>query len=374
MLSNQELSKLLGPLYDAAADPTLWDPFLEQLARKTRSTSAALLIHDFEHSKYSLSSSWQMDPDSIQLYQKHYHKLDVWAQRGLVQTAGHVSNSQSLCPLSEMKTQEIYNDFMLQAGIEHGMFTMLENNKACLASVSLYRDRWHSEFTVSEMRTLKFLAPHLQRAFKLHMSLSRMKSHSDNLESALDLFPSGVLFLDHDGRISLMNRKATEVLAERDGLLANRAGLRANRPDESALLVKTVRDATALTGRASGGTVLISRRTRPQLQLLISPLSRSRRSSQAAVIFIHDPVQNQRPRQEVLRSLYGLTPAESRVALLLGDGHAPRKIAELIGVTDNTVRSQIKSVFSKTGIKRQVELVRLLLGFQQQSDSSRLPL
>jgi len=58
---------------------------------------------------------------------------------------------------------------------------------------------------------------------------------------------------------------------------------------------------------------------------------------------------------------YGLTPAECRVALLLGDGHAPRKIAEMVGVTDNTVRSQIKSIFSKTGVKRQGELIRLLL-------------
>jgi DNA-binding CsgD family transcriptional regulator len=51
--------------------------------------------------------------------------------------------------------------------------------------------------------------------------------------------------------------------------------------------------------------------------------------------------------------LYGLTLAESRVALLLSDGHAPRKIAEIVGVTDSTVRSQIKSVFSKTGVRRQ---------------------
>jgi len=45
----------------------------------------------------------------------------------------------------------------------------------------------------------------------------------------------------------------------------------------------------------------------------------------------------------------------------LGDGHAPRKIANMVGVTDNTVRSQIKSIFSKTGVKRQDELIRLLL-------------
>lgn len=174
--SLQELSRVLETLYDAAADPALWNLFLEELGRRTRATSAGLLIHDFEHANYSLSSSWQMDPESLGLYQKHYHKLDVWAQRGMTQTPGFITSSQSLCPLKEMRTTEIYNDFMLQAGIEHGMFVLLQNNKACLASVSLYRDRLRSEFTPSELKLLQFLAPHLQRAFKMHLDLAQLRS------------------------------------------------------------------------------------------------------------------------------------------------------------------------------------------------------
>jgi DNA-binding CsgD family transcriptional regulator len=56
-----------------------------------------------------------------------------------------------------------------------------------------------------------------------------------------------------------------------------------------------------------------------------------------------------------------MTPAECRVALLLSDGRAPREIAEMVGVSFNTVRSQIKSIFAKTNVKRQGELIRLLL-------------
>lgn len=81
----------------------------------------------------------------------------------------------------------------------------------------------------------------------------------------------------------------------------------------------------------------------------------------AAVAFVNDPLRSQRPAEAVLRELYGLTSAECRVALLLCDAHNPRAIAEIIGVTENTVRSQVKSIYSKTGVKRQSELVRLLL-------------
>ena len=52
-------------------------------------------------------------------------------------------------------------------------------------------------------------------------------------------------------------------------------------------------------------------------------------------------------------------------ALLLSDVILPQEIANTVGVTDNTVRSQIKSIFSKTGVRRQSDLVRLLLNNAQ---------
>jgi DNA-binding CsgD family transcriptional regulator len=87
----------------------------------------------------------------------------------------------------------------------------------------------------------------------------------------------------------------------------------------------------------------------------------------AAVAFLIDPVRRDRPNSEVLRAMFGLTPAECRVALLLADGHTPRLIAQMVGVTDNTVRSQIKSIYSKTAVRRQSELVRLLLSISVKS-------
>jgi len=156
-LSNEAISKLLGSLYDAAVDPNQWDPFLQQLAENTRATSAALVMHDFEQSLYTISRSWHVDPESARLYENHYHSLDVWAQKGLSKPTGYVCGSESLCPLREMKTTEIYNDFMVRFKVEHGMFGVLENSKSRWASLSLYRDAARSEFEASHSTLLKFL-------------------------------------------------------------------------------------------------------------------------------------------------------------------------------------------------------------------------
>lgn len=365
--SQQKLSNLLGILYDAAADPGLWETFLQQLAKSTGAESAGLVMIDARKDLFTISQSWNVDPEATRLYQAHYGSIDPWAQRGLFRPSGTIENSEALCPPSELARTEIYNDLMRHYSVEHGLFCVVENAQRRWASVSLYRSPASTAFESSEHQVLHLLAPHLQRAFRLHSKFSELKSKSVALHQALDALQSGVIFLGADAEIVLMNRSAEKIVAERDGLLATRTALLAEHAAESTLLATAIRQAASPSnghGISTGSTVLISRRNGPPLQLLVSPIHNSIVETSrlvSAVVFINDPLRCQRPTQALLQTVYGLTPAECRVALLLSDGHAPREIANTVGVTENTVRSQIKSIFSKTGVKRQGELIRLLL-------------
>jgi DNA-binding CsgD family transcriptional regulator len=61
-----------------------------------------------------------------------------------------------------------------------------------------------------------------------------------------------------------------------------------------------------------------------------------------------------------IRKVFHLTPAEARVALALADGHAPKAYADAQGVSVETVRSQIKTIYQKMDVQRQAELVALV--------------
>ncbi len=363
---DETLSTLLGSLYDAASNDSRWEPFLQQLAKATQAHAAALVMHEVGPEAHTVTTSWDLDPEGPPLYQHHYGTVDIWAMQAWRRPTPQVCVSQALCPREDFVKTEIYNEFMVRFGIEHGMFGLVENTGSRAVSISLYRDRSGSEFNPSDLDILRFLSPHLQRAFKLHFQFASLEARSAGFEAAMDMHPTGMVFLGTEGQVLLMNRVASAFISERDGLLANRDGLRAERPAESALLQKAIQQAASTSngnGLSAGGTVLVSRRARPPLQIVVSPIRDSAITSQAvaAIAFVTDPLQRQRPTQDVLRARFGLTPAECRVALLSSDGHAPRKIANMIGVTDHTVRSQIKSIFSKTGVKRQGELIRLLL-------------
>jgi DNA-binding CsgD family transcriptional regulator len=80
----------------------------------------------------------------------------------------------------------------------------------------------------------------------------------------------------------------------------------------------------------------------------------------AAVLMVDDPERALVPPAGWLERLYGLTPAEARVAVRIADGLAPREVAAELGVRYETVRTQLKCIFSKTRTSRQSALARLV--------------
>jgi len=61
-----------------------------------------------------------------------------------------------------------------------------------------------------------------------------------------------------------------------------------------------------------------------------------------------------------VQSAFGLTPSESRLAVRLASGLSLREAAQALGISYQTVRTKLKFVFQKTGVRRQAELILLL--------------
>ena len=66
------------------------------------------------------------------------------------------------------------------------------------------------------------------------------------------------------------------------------------------------------------------------------------------------------PSEELLAELFGLSPAEARLAQRIACGDSLEDIAAGAGIKMSTARSQLASVFCKTGTQRQPKLVALL--------------
>jgi DNA-binding CsgD family transcriptional regulator len=67
-------------------------------------------------------------------------------------------------------------------------------------------------------------------------------------------------------------------------------------------------------------------------------------------------------RRQTLATIWRLTATEARLAMHLADGGTVAGYAEIFGVTEGTVRSQLKAIFAKTGVNRQAALTALIAG------------
>lgn len=85
------------------------------------------------------------------------------------------------------------------------------------------------------------------------------------------------------------------------------------------------------------------------------------RAEPGAVLFISDSEACTRPSADHLRVVYGLTAAEARLTALVATGHDSHSAARNLGVSGNTVKYHLKSIFDKVGVSRQAELIRRML-------------
>ena len=68
---------------------------------------------------------------------------------------------------------------------------------------------------------------------------------------------------------------------------------------------------------------------------------------------------------ELLQNAYGLTPAEARVAITLLEVYSAKSVANYLGVSFNTVRTQIKEIYAKLGVNSRANFVKLMLALTQ---------
>jgi len=69
-------------------------------------------------------------------------------------------------------------------------------------------------------------------------------------------------------------------------------------------------------------------------------------------------IASEQPQPEVRSD--GLTNREREVALLVADGLRSREVAERLAIAPQTVKSHLKTIFDKLGVRNRVELARRL--------------
>jgi len=366
MRGEKATRNLIRLAYECSVDPRQWSHFLAGFAKTQNAPAAGLLVTDARNQHGSASASHELDPYWQKRYAEYYAGLNVWVRRSRhLWKPGKVLPGEGVIGDAEMERTEFYNDFLRPQGQFYSLTGVLTLEESVSSFIVAVRAKTGGPSREAEMASLREIIPHLQTALRLHHRIAGLETRLEDADAALDHLSRALIVTDACGRILHMNRRAEALLKSNSGLSAGADGLRAGPSHQTARLrefIARTASTVAGNGRHPGGVIQIQRIGEPPLKLQIAPLSCSsgragRRPSVA--IFIAEPEQAAEPDPEMLGALLDLTPTEARLTVALVSGKTIQDFAAEAHVSLNTARTLLKRVFSKTGVSRQADLVRL---------------
>jgi DNA-binding CsgD family transcriptional regulator len=187
---------------------------------------------------------------------------------------------------------------------------------------------------------------------------------------ALDSVDVGVVVTDESGRLMLANHVAEQILEAHDGIEVTSSGAVVIATESGFRPLRLPTRRTSQPGirndQSTGDSVDVIPRgseKRPMTLLIrsLSPGGAHNPTDPAFLIFLLDPERPTQTTDNGLRELYEFTVTETRLAHLLMAGKTFEECCTQLGVRASTIRMHLGNMFAKTGVRRQGQLVSLLL-------------
>jgi DNA-binding CsgD family transcriptional regulator/PAS domain-containing protein len=366
-LAHHALVDLEALAYEAALEPSLWPQVIADASRAFEAPHIMLGVLTRRGSEVMRVAT----QNAAEVSMAHYSTVETNPGVAFVALTPPtmVTLRDAFVSDSDLERSPFYQDAMRPLDSWHVAVMNVHRDNTYLAPMGISRTRRQRPFGEEELRGLRALAPHLNRALRVTLRLKEMEARASALAEMSDRALAAVMLTDAFGRVSEANGLARAILAEGDGLVIRDGVLRAARSDDSGKLARLILEAAGgvdgLTFIRKSGVMQVARPScRRPLALVVSPtrntVSPSGRSHAVTIAFA-DPERAPEADADLLARLYGFTAREAAVAALLLKGCSPKEAADEFAMSENTVRTHIRHVFEKTGVERLSDLVRLLM-------------
>lgn len=369
----EAFDRLLVSLYDAVLAPDGFQPFIAQLADVFNLKGLALLVRHAEAGDATGLWLHGVDPRWMESYALTWGREDILAAHLEQAPIGRFYASNLHLPEPERFGEtRFYREWAEPQGIAFAAACVVMREGPWLTQAFFQRSAAQGPFLVEELAQFDRLVPHWQRAVQMRERLVSLRAGQDLLAASLDAISMPTLLFDEIGRIVHHNRSAAALFDAGATLWRTENRLMASSPEATRNLHLQISNAVRAHregGDAATSIVMVERTGRMPLTMMVLPLrsaiadaTAARHSTRTgALMFVFDPESAPVITAELVRKLFDLSAVEAELAVALCGGQSPDEIATERGRAVSTVRSQIRSLFAKTGTNRQADLIGLLL-------------
>jgi DNA-binding CsgD family transcriptional regulator/PAS domain-containing protein len=356
-------NQLVGEVYDGALDPKLMANALKSLLNVYDANYVTLILRVPEQPDMGLMI---IAGDIEGAGDVNYMTYPQTNTPFVNQPLDRVFAVDDIMSPTEWEHTAYFKTFCGPNDVYHVMGADISTPDGGKVRFRITRPKRSPNFSAQERTLCAMFLPHLRRALQLHNLLDRSESLSELYSQAISRLSVATLVLDESGSVLQVNAVAQEILARSDGLKMVGGRLEATYPSDNRELQRLIRGAFAPDAPKGAEAMSV---TRPSGLVNLGVVVESipsldwaeEKGQPAALVYIRDAASKSLASEAVTKQLFNQTKAETALAMELTNGLSLEEAAEALNIRRNTARAHLRSIFSKTGVRRQTELVRILL-------------
>lgn len=361
-----DYDRLLDKLYAAAVDEPGWNQALTALHELFAANYVTLILRTPNNSDQGL----MIVLGDIEGQGSVTYLTYPYDETPFVETPpNEVFSVSDLMSTSTWRESDYYRRYCATHDVFHVLGVDISPPDSGTFRFRITRPENAPDFSPAEKALCSRLVPHLSRVLHLNVMLGRNESLRSIYGQVIGRLSIATLIVDASGRIIEQNRIANELLASGDGLKIVGGRLEAYYPGDNQRLYHLLRGALRQPqpGEPDLAEALsISRPSgRVSLGLVVEPVPKGEWTDDTdhpvLLVYVRDAEGRTPLNNAVARQLFGFTPSETALVIELANGLSLEEAAQSLGIRRNTARAHLRAIFSKTGVRRQTELVRIIL-------------
>ncbi len=358
---------IAGRLYEGTLDPGGWHAAIDSINQAVDGFRFHQITIDHARGAVVDSVASVANPVEVQIYEQHYAMVDDRLPIVTGLQVGQLMLDHEHFSPREMGRSPIYAEWLASLGMRHTMVLMQRSEGSLQEYVGFMRHLDQAAFGHRERTLALQLMPDLVRASRLRAHATQLARQAALGLAALNSLLQGVAMVDAHGRVQYTNAAADRILASADPLCSAYGMVGCTDSDAQVRLRALITAACRAPVKAG---VLQLRSAQRRLTVTVLPVKPDHRLSAAApsacreqplallVLGSTDAIASLAP--SVVGDMLGLSPAETRLALLLAAGKTIKDFAAVEGTSWHTARTHLKNLMRKTGAHRQADVVGLL--------------
>lgn len=365
----QAWDDLIGLIYEGPLEDIPWQAALENIRGLFNANHALLILRPTSAQERGLTirASGGQPIVTTPDYYDYGYALDPFI--GLPESS--ITTVDDLIGEEHWTTSPFYLQFVQSANIRYIMGANFRTRGGVDCRFRVCRPLSAGTFAPDDVGLAQLMLPHFKRAVHLHTCVDQLTSERELYSATVDRMMVGTLLFDETLTLLRINSVARDMLDEKDGLELRQSGLVATYLSaENQELQRLITKALApmpvgARPRLTEAMALTRPSGRAKLGIIVNAVPLNEWSEgkhrPTVVVYLRDPDRKSDASSAVIRRLFDFTKAEAELALLLASGKTLDEAADELGIRKNTVRAQLRSIFSKTGVTRQTSLVHVLL-------------